>query len=570
MKSKNLTSSFSTCLWLALCLVLLPCWLNGQETGALSLRFFDSQTGLAVHPHEVEVFDALSQNLTQRWVDHEIPVGRSLDIPLPVGRDFRVYINADRYQFLSTRVRLAAGETVLYEVHLDPFYPAPELDDAFIQSLHRATATLVTGFVSDENGRPLPGVCIFTPHGQAEARTNANGYFLFYLPVDPAAPGGVSYRTLLFEKAGYITQQRQQVPVWPWGDWSYALHLQPGTGAQTYRESDYHDTEFSPQYDQRERQRWQRLQGNTGGGVPGGSRSNCIPASIRVGRSSSGGLCCTGSCPTSQVYSIQNYVKHVLPHEWLVSWNSLPNMIEGYKAASVAIRSYGIWYVNHPASSYYDICSNACCQVCGTTTNSTTNTAVNQTDGWVVKDGSQVARSEYSSENNNKAGTHCSTGWTSGGYCNDGQFGRSNTGTPCYSDPPGTGYIMFGHGRGMSQFGTARWASGRQLGSWCQGNPYNGPAHGYGTKNWQQIVNHYYPYFSFVDCASSGCPATTTISTAISSGTHVYKASNTLNANNAIYNGANVTYQGGNLVRMTTGFHARPGSIYKANLNGCN
>jgi hypothetical protein len=46
-------------------------------------------------------------------------------------------------------------------------------------------------------------------------------------------------------------------------------------------------------------------------------------------------------------------------------------------------------------------------------------------------------------------------------------------------------------GRGMCQWGSARWATGRRLSS-SQACTNSAPLHGYGTKNWQQILSHYY------------------------------------------------------------------------------
>jgi len=70
-------------------------------------------------------------------------------------------------------------------------------------------------------------------------------------------------------------------------------------------------------------------------------------------------------------------------------------------------------------------------------------------------------------------------------------------------------------------------------------------------------------------CSGNACPTTLAVSGNISSGTHVYKAVSTLNANNDV-TGGNVTYKAGTLVRLTTGFKVLPGSIFKADLTGCN
>ncbi|RMG91260.1 MAG: hypothetical protein D6706_18380, partial [Chloroflexi bacterium] len=355
----------------------------------------------------------------------------------------------------------------------------------------------------DVDGHPLPGTMVFSPASPAlKTHSNQMGYYELYLPVPQTDQP--EFTTILCGKNGYSAKVYENVIIWSAGDWQLNIRLTPGNDTLSIPGTDYREQNTQLPAPQSIDIDNLRLKSNKETVIQSLYRqSNCIPSSIRVGLSSSGGSCCWGSCGMVQVYSINTYTKHVVPHEWLVSWNSLPNMIEGYKAAAVAVKSYAIYYVNHPGASTYDICSSACCQVFGSSTNATTNTAVDLVDGWVLKDGTQVARAEYSSENNNKSGYHCSVGWVTANGCGDGYFGRSNTGSPCYADPPGTGYIQFGHGRGMSQFGSARWASGIGLGSWCQGNPYGGSPHGYGTKSWSQILNHYYSYFLLENCGNT-------------------------------------------------------------------
>lgn len=46
------------------------------------------------------------------------------------------------------------------------------------------------------------------------------------------------------------------------------------------------------------------------------------------------------------VYSLDAYVKYVLPAEWYSCWGALAQGINSLKAGAVAIRSYGIYYVS--------------------------------------------------------------------------------------------------------------------------------------------------------------------------------------------------------------------------------
>jgi hypothetical protein len=83
---------------------------------------------------------------------------------------------------------------------------------------------------------------------------------------------------------------------------------------------------------------------------------------------------------------------------------------------------------------------------------------------------------EYSAENNGL-----------GTACGDGFVGGAGT---CRADPVcgGLGLARNGHGRGMCQTGSARWATG-----WSRVLSNVGSPHGYGTRTWEGILAHYYP-----------------------------------------------------------------------------
>jgi hypothetical protein len=146
------------------------------------------------------------------------------------------------------------------------------------------------------------------------------------------------------------------------------------------------------------------------------------------------------------------------------------------QACAVAVRSYGMFYVYNPINSAYDICDNTYCQFMGSVLSTNTSSAVDNTFAYILTNSAGVTRSEYSAENNNKG-------------CGNGYSGTGSS-WPCIYDPVCTNSSPNGHGRGLCQWGTVRWATGRLVttSSPCsQGN-----AHQYGTKTWQQILTHYY------------------------------------------------------------------------------
>ena len=192
------------------------------------------------------------------------------------------------------------------------------------------------------------------------------------------------------------------------------------------------------------------------------------PANIRVGFNGSGGTCCAAACSSSQVYSLETYVQRGLDNEWIASWRS-----DSLKAGSIPYRSYGAWHVLHDVYNGYDICAGPCCQAFEVTAFSASINAAKATNGIMLDKNGEVARSEYSAQNNSwddpDDGLNCNNNDLS---CGDGSVGSPATGWPCLVDTVATGRGCFGHGRGMSQWGTQ--------------------FHAIENKNFVDIVDHYY------------------------------------------------------------------------------
>ena len=197
------------------------------------------------------------------------------------------------------------------------------------------------------------------------------------------------------------------------------------------------------------------------------------PTSIRVGYADAACTtpCCTNSCSNVCTLSLETYVRRGLDSEWIASWNA-----QSLRAGSIAYRSYGSWRVQNPIRAQFDICSSACCQVNDAGTSASTDAAVARTPGMLLtRDGSSAFSAEYSAENNSwddpNDGLSCSNADLS---CGNGSVGSPATGWPCLADAVALNRGCFGHGRGMSQWGTQRWA-------------INAP-----PQRWKWIVDHYY------------------------------------------------------------------------------
>ncbi|MCB9191756.1 MAG: T9SS type A sorting domain-containing protein [Flavobacteriales bacterium] len=471
---------------LALIVVILQAALSyGQTT--VNLSFFDSRTGIRVIPDEVTFTDDNG---------HQVQFSVDFSIKLELDKTGIISVSKAGYSELSKRQTIDADNkgSIVLEFYLDPQFNDGRYDNAVIVSKRMAGRMLLMGTVVDVHGKPILEAKLVV-NNEILTKTDSDGFFQFYIDCESEQKNV----DLSIVKDGYVTERNVGIICWPNGDLLLKSRLLEGSGTTEKEEFNYQKNHADEGYTEQKK--------SVSISASGGNPNVCNLNSITVGLTSSFGQCCDGSCSIGQVYSIQQYTKQVLPSEWLLgNWLSLSGISEAYRAGSVAIRTYGLFFVLNPLSGTYDICSNACCQVFGSSTNSTTSAAVDYTENWVLWDWTEEAYSQYSSENNNLSGNHCVEGWVSANGCGDGSFGRSYTGSPCYLDPPGTGYIQYGHGKGMSQVGSARWATGLDLGSWCQGSIYGSGSgsHGYGTKSWTQILDHYYSYYELVNCNGSG------------------------------------------------------------------
>jgi hypothetical protein len=208
-----------------------------------------------------------------------------------------------------------------------------------------------------------------------------------------------------------------------------------------------------------------------------------VPTNIRVLRQDG---------TTIDYISLQTYCQRSLPSEWIASWGNTGPGGSGTNsllAGAVAVRTYAIGFVNNPSSATYDICGTTACQAYNPTAgNSLTTAAVNFTANYVMNQpgAARIAfkLTEYSAENN-------SLGFS----CGDG-FTQPNSG--CLADPVCTGETRFGHGRGMCQWGTARWASGRRMQNRITSDSVT---NGYPLQDWVWLCEHYYPTLDLVQGA---------------------------------------------------------------------
>lgn len=411
--------------WLASGLALL-CWLGGQAL-AVELSVRDAGSGAWL---DAQVRMSVPGSSGPAWpVMANRPAELALSGPLQV--------QAVGYHDLSLRLSSDAWPTTVW---LEPLQlPAP------------ATAWLSGHLHDPRQRRAVAGARLRI--GSQVAESGADGYFVF----ERAPPDLVAPQVLLLQIDSAAHSETRRVLLGPEPS-RHLIDLGQTLGAD-------------------HRQLSQQLADSQDRALaPTGSRSVgplapvlAPPASIRVGFASDGGICCVGSCSTVQVLPLETYVKRGLNDEWIASWTG-----DSLRAGAIAYRSYAAWHVLNPRTAQYDICSSACCQVNDPDTSTSTNAAVDATAGLMLTAGSGPFRSEYSAENNSwddpNDGLPCSNPDLS---CGNGAVGSPVAGWPCLADAVATDRGCFGHGRGMSQWGSQRWSQQGQRWPWIIGHYYN-------------------------------------------------------------------------------------------------
>ncbi len=167
-----------------------------------------------------------------------------------------------------------------------------------------------------------------------------------------------------------------------------------------------------------------------------------VPATVRVYRRGAENDSCQGRV---EVLPLEEYVRGVVPHEWIPSWH-----IESLKAGAVAARTYAAnWVVAGGKYDCADVDDTTRSQVYRDDRNARADEAVRATACEVVVRDGALVNAEYSAENGDP---------TAFGVREELCSGRE----------------VMGHGRGMCQWGSQRWADQRGQ-----------------TYRW--MVEHYYP-----------------------------------------------------------------------------
>lgn len=457
---------------------------SGSSKRPVPIRFIDSATGYAIQPESVTALARQPGAKEQQIESAQFSPSARASLMLAPG-SHTIAVNAPNYQPMSGQVDVG-GDDGHFQIRflLDPLVTPDELQPDYIRSLHRPDATVIVGFVvDDESGHPLGDVRVGSAPSGVETWTDERGFFQILVPVQSEAEADIAPANLFLEKPGYRTEERQYLELWRDGDWTYRIRLIQGEGRtvvderELRRRSPRADRRITvPSVSSKAPQQPENLapkQGQPSSPASATSSSNAtvrVPRTIRV-------LLSDGV--TIEYVTLEFYCRRSLPAEWISSWGSKPGGMNSLKAGAVAVRTYAIGYINSPRGTNHDICATTSCQVYGASTSVNTDTAVSQTASRVMLNsnaGITRGLTEYSAENN-QLDMSCGDGYT------------APTGG-CLYDPICAGEAEFGHGRGMCQWGSARWATGlRYAGRSLTDTVTNN----YAPQAWIWILQHYYP-----------------------------------------------------------------------------
>ncbi len=455
-------------LWLVAGLLL------GQVAGAGDMAARDARTGAAVEA-KVTLIDGSSQ--------HTVTVHGGLTAVATPAHAIRAVARAPGYEPLHFTL---ASSTLPVTLLLDPASPPAQFTalGREMETLGNPDARWIQGFVrNDATGAPVADAEVSI--AGRRTMTDATGYFQLRLP--PCTPNKTEGGTLLVQSTSLGSQRHEGMACLP-GIHRTVIALGGSTpatilhtlGARDRGHGNIRNTVGPEQPELARTAPLARPMSPAGALI---APDLDPPDSIRVGFDNASGtaICCVGSCSYVVTMSLETYVARGLNDEWIAGWNQ-----DSLRAGSVAYRSYGAYHVFHPRSSY-DICSNACCQVNEDDTSSSTDEAVARTAGIMLTyDDTEPARSEYSAENNSWDDRNDTLGCSNNDLsCGNGYVGSPNTGWPCLHDSVAAGHGCFGHGRGMSQWGTYRWgwsSNGSKLWPWMVDHYYNANGNGSGLR----------------------------------------------------------------------------------------
>ena len=424
--------------------LLLASFAEAQSTN-ITFVVKDQNTGFAVPGASVQV------TTPNGSTSHLTAAANGKLVFTAVNGKYDFSIAANGYKPLATYFSSGEVTTIEARINLEPVNETVQQQ----QLRTNVNQPVISGYVRDEvENSPLAGVQVKS--GSATATTDSKGFFSLELAAaaQAIAPGTApATAAITFTKNGYASYTMQNVYLIS-DSYIMKVALSPISAARQQsgqQPAVVTEKQVHGLFDRTAADEQQRYNEST---IPQArvesALAAAVPSSIRVGVSCS----CT-TCSSVEVMSLEEYAQSGLDDEWISGWGTA-----SLQAGAVAYRTYGAWYVLHPVKSNFDIASTTCNQAWEADKYTSTINAAKATAGIVLIKSGAIFRAEYSAENNNSG---CGNG-----YCGTG----TTSGWPCISDARCAGYAKNGHGRGMCQWGSSRWASDKTY-TWILNHYYN-------------------------------------------------------------------------------------------------
>lgn len=471
----------------------------------ITLAFRDSRSGIKIFPHVSIEFNARDIDYRQEINMKDYLNYKGLSMSLPNGTLY-ITITALGYKEMILPINLQNQGYLPYIANLTPLKENLKFSfNALNSDLNQKKSTIIIGtLVDSESGLAITNGIVSTLDHRHEAKLDNTGYFRLVIPLQETHHGildqNIRYVDLIFSAPDYQSRVIKNIAAWSVSVME-GTRMSKGSGIDELIEPEVGATsEFKGMNPNQEEDlnKTSAVKPADVFSYSGFPWNNCIPQTIVVGFADDNHKpCCSPNCIIFESFELNEYIRHVIPAEWFPSWQSNygSNAQQAYIAGVIAIRSYAMYkiLVAPYSPGYYHICSSTCCQVYGIT-NPYTDLAINSNKTDVLTYSGSVANSEFCSEANNKP-PECFKGKNNGCGCLDGEFKIVNPnggcGTSCVKDIVGKNKTLYGHGRGMNQYGSARWATGYDIPSACSSGT-NQP-NSYSKKNWTQILSQYYP-----------------------------------------------------------------------------
>ena len=464
---EQLAATQSSAGWIRCSLIMMLFACLSAPVAAVDIAVRDAQTGAAVEAR-VMVHSLTDPSATA--ATQTLAGGAAQTVPLASGR-WQLDLIAAGYRNLQTTIESAGGDELPLTILLDPIVPPATLIEIERLAASEPAHAWLFGYVRREDDA-TPIVNAHVSAAGARTISDPDGHFVLDLGAVAEGDNALDDSFALLVEADGFARYTLTGLTRSAGLQQRLVSLGNGAPAFRFNEIGARDQRQSTPLIAMEQSTHAFAQPMAGTSALLASALT-PPASIRVGYADAACTtpCCTATCSNVCTLSLETYVRRGLDSEWIASWNT-----QSLRAGSIAYRSYGAWRVQNPIRPTFDICSSACCQVNDAGTSSSTDAAVARTPGILLtRSGNSAFSAEYSAENNSwddpGDALTCSNSDLS---CGNGNVGSPANGWPCLGDAVALNRGCFGHGRGMSQWGTQRWA--------INATP----------QRWKWIVDHYY------------------------------------------------------------------------------